>query len=279
VPVNTRLAEAEVAYIVADSGSKFVFEPKHALPQGRLLAVEDLEPDDVAAVWYTSGTTGFPKGASLTHLGFLSNVETCRRIVPLPSDGSLRGLISVPLFHATGCNSQLLVGLELRGTAVIMPVFQVQTFLQTIAAERISAMTSVPTIYWLALNQPNFRNLDTSGVRVLCYGGAPIAPDLVEKLLNAFPNARVGNGFGLTETSSVATYLPHEYARTRPETVGFAAPVVDLDLDTLAGSTEVGELLVRGPNVMRGYWNNPQATAENHRERLAANRRPSPHGR
>jgi acyl-CoA synthetase (AMP-forming)/AMP-acid ligase II len=80
--------------------------------------------------------------------------------------------------------------------------------------------------------------------------------------MEAFPNARVGNGFGLSETSSVATFLPHEYAHLRPETVGFAAPVVDLDLYEPDKETGVGELLVRGPNVVRGYWNKPEATAE-----------------
>jgi acyl-CoA synthetase (AMP-forming)/AMP-acid ligase II len=82
----------------------------------------------------------------------------------------------------------------------------------------------------------------------------------VLRIVEAFPNARVGNGFGLTETASVSTYLPHEYARTRPETVGFAAPVVDLRLDSLEG--DVGELLIRGQNVVSGYWNKPEATAE-----------------
>jgi acyl-CoA synthetase (AMP-forming)/AMP-acid ligase II len=97
-------------------------------------------------------------------------------------------------------------------------------------------------------------------VKRLGYGGAPIAPDLVLRILEAFPNARVSNGFGLTETSSVATFLPHEYSPLRPETVGFAAPVDDLKLDA-PGSGE-GELLIRGPNVVPGYWNKPEATAD-----------------
>src|SRR4029453_792553 len=80
--------------------------------------------------------------------------------------------------------------------------------------------------------------------------------------MEAFPNARVGNGFGLTETSSVATFLPHEYAHLRPESVGFAAPVVDLDLFEADEESGVGELLVRGPNVVKGYWNKPEATEE-----------------
>jgi acyl-CoA synthetase (AMP-forming)/AMP-acid ligase II len=262
VPVNTRFSEAEAEYVITDSGSKFVCLPDTPLPRGPSLAVDDLSPDDLSAIFYTSGTTGFPKGAMTTHEGFLSNVETCRRVFPLPFDGSMRTLVSVPLFHVTGCNSQLLPACASRGTTVIMPQFDVQHFLKLMPAERINSLVSVPAIYWLALNQPNFAEIDTSNVRWLCYGGAPMAPDLILKILEAFPTARVGNGFGLTETTSVATFLPHEYARLRPETVGFAAPVVDLKLDTAGHEPGVGELLIRGPNIVKGYWNKPEATAE-----------------
>jgi long-chain acyl-CoA synthetase len=262
VPVNTRFTEAEVEYVVNDSGSRFAFLPGQPLPQGDSLVVENLEEEDVAAIFYTSGTTGFPKGAMTTHEGFLSNIETCRRVTLLPFDGSLRTLVSVPLFHVTGCNSQFLVACEGGSATVIMPAFNVQSFLKLIEAERINTLTSVPAVFWLAINQPNFREINTAAIIRVSYGGAPIAPELVGRILEAFPNARVGNGFGLTECSSVATYLPHEYARLRPETVGFAAPVVDLKLDGVLPGSDVGELLMRGPNVVKGYWNKPEATAE-----------------
>jgi acyl-CoA synthetase (AMP-forming)/AMP-acid ligase II len=262
VPVNTRFSESEVDYVITDSGSRYTFLPGEPLPDGPPSAAEGLAPADVAAIFYTSGTTGFPKGAMTTHENFLSNTETCRRVVSLPMDGSVRNLVSVPLFHVTGCNSQLLPTVEGGDTLVIMPAFEVQAFLRAIREERINLLTSVPAVYWLAINQPNFRELDTSLIRWISYGGAPIAPELVGRIMEAFPNARVGNGFGLTETSSVATFLPHEYARARPESVGFAAPVVDLDLFEADTETGVGELLVRGPNVVKGYWNKPEATAD-----------------
>ena len=140
--------------------------------------------------------------------------------VRLPREVDLRTLVSVPLFHVTGCNSQLLVACELGGTTVIMPAFEVKAFLEAIAAERIDMLTTVPAIYWLAISQPEFADTDVSSVQWASYGGAPIAPDLVRRIMAAFPNARVGNGFGLTECSSIATFLPHEYAESRPETVG-----------------------------------------------------------
>ncbi len=249
VPVNTRFTDTEVEYVINDSGSKVACLPNEPLPDGPALAVENLKPEDIAAIFYTSGTTGFPKGAMTTHGNFLSNIENCRRVSRLPFDGSLRTLVSVPLFHVTGCNSQLLPACEGMSTTVIMPTFEVQTFLRVIEEEHINSLTSVPAIYWLAMNQPNWREVNTANVQFLSYGGAPIAPDLVGRILESFPNARVGNGFGLTETSSVATFLPHEYARLRPETVGFPAPVVDVKLEPGVDGG-VGELLIRGPNVV-----------------------------
>ena len=262
VPVNTRFSEAEVEYVVTDSGSRFSFLPGQPLPEGAPLVVDDLTKDDVSAIFYTSGTTGFPKGAMTTHRNFLSNTETCRRVVKLPDDGSVRNLVSVPLFHVTGCNSQLLPTCENGDALVIMPAFEVQAFLRAIRDERLNLLTSVPAVYWLAINQANFHEIDVTNIRWLTYGGAPIAPELVARIMESFPNARVGNGFGLTETCSVATFLPHEYAHSRPESVGFAAPVVDLDLFEPDAATGAGELLVRGPNVVKGYWNKPEATAE-----------------
>jgi acyl-CoA synthetase (AMP-forming)/AMP-acid ligase II len=259
VPVNTRLTEEEANYVVTDSGATYVFTPGAALPDGDALAVDDAEPSSPAAIFYTSGTTGFPKGAVTSHENFLSNAETCRRALSVDPSG-LRTLISVPLFHVTGCNSQLLVALYVGGTAVIMPVFEVGTFLRAIEEEAIDTMVTVPAIYWLAISQPAFADVDISRVRSVSYGGAPIAPDLVARLAKAFPQARLGNGFGLTETASVSTFLPHEFV-AHADSVGFPAPVCDVRLDAVAPDG-TGELLIRGPNIVSGYWNKPEATAD-----------------
>jgi acyl-CoA synthetase (AMP-forming)/AMP-acid ligase II len=261
VPVNTRFAEPEVEYVINDSGAKFSFKTGEALPDGSSFAIEDLRQEEASAIFYTSGTTGFPKGAITTHANFLANNENCVRVVNLPTDGSVRTLISVPLFHVTGCNSQFLCCCASGSASVVMPTFNVQEFLKAIVNERTNSVTSVPAIHWLAISQPNFNEFDVSHVRWLTYGGAPIAPELVGKLIEAFPNARVGNGFGLSETSSVATFLPHEYSRDHADSVGFAAPVVDLKLFEVDEETGVGELLIRGANVVKGYWNKPEASA------------------
>jgi acyl-CoA synthetase (AMP-forming)/AMP-acid ligase II len=142
-----------------------------------------------------------------------------------------------------------------------MPTFDVQRFLRAIVEEDVKVVTSVPAIFWYALSQPDVASYDLSRVEHATYGGAPIAPSLVARIKAGFPNARVGNGFGLTETSSVSTFLPHEYADSHADSVGFAVPTVDLDLLDPDPVTGVGELLVRGANVVAGYWNKPEATA------------------
>lgn len=261
VPVNTRFAEPEVRYVVEDSGAAFVCEPGVPLPDGDPLETTDQQHTDLAGIFYTSGTTGFPKGAMTTHENYISNIETCLRCLDLGREQRTT-LISVPLFHVTGCNSQLLVVTAVAGTSVIMPAFEVQAFLRAIQDERVDVLTTVPAIYWLALQQPNFADVDTSSVMSLSYGGAPIAPDLVHRIQQAFPTARVGNGFGLTETSSVSTYLPHEDAAEHADSVGYPAPVVDVQVEDPDPDSGVGELLIRGPHVVAGYWRKAEQTAE-----------------
>ena len=263
VPVNTRFTDKEAQYVIDDSGASWVFEPGAPLPSGRPEAIETLRPDDLAGIFYTSGTTGFPKGAMTSHRNFLSNCESRRRVKLQPRHTpDMRNLVSVPLFHVTGCNSQLLPTLEQGGSTVIMPEFNIKAFLRAMEEERIDTLTSVPAIYWLAINQPQFAQLDTSRIKWLGYGGAPIAPSLVRQIKQLFPNAQVSNGFGLTETASITTSLPHQYAESHADSVGFPSPVMELDLFEPSPETGVGELLVRGSNVVSGYWNKPEATAE-----------------
>jgi len=259
VPINARLAQAEVDYISADAGVAYVVDGSSALPDAQHFTYDSADPEDVAAIFYTSGTTGSPKGAMTTHANFLANNESLRRVLAIREPGQDRNLVSAPLFHVTGCNSQLLPTLASQGTIVILPTFDVRSLLKTIELERISQMVSVPAIYWYALNQPDFDGFETSSVKSISYGGAPITPALVAAIKRGFPNARVGNGFGLTETASCAAYLPDEYSETRPETVGFPVPVAEVQIDS-DSDAELGELLIRAQNVVRGYWRNDTAT-------------------
>jgi acyl-CoA synthetase (AMP-forming)/AMP-acid ligase II len=199
-----------------------------------------------------------------THENFLTTVETVIRCRGLDRDPAVSHatLISVPLFHVTGCNSQFLTQIALGGTSVLMPRFDAAAFLAAVPEYGITLLTSVPTIYELVLRSPALAMTDVSTVRTLSYGGAPIAPELVHRLRAAFPKARLGNGFGLSETSGLATFLPHEYADTHADAVGFAAPVDDVRIDEPDPVSGVGQLLVRGPNVVAGYWGDPVRTAD-----------------
>lgn len=152
VPVNTRFSESEIEYVINDSGSTFVFLPGEVMPCGAPFAIEDLQQSDLSAIFYTSGTTGFPKGAMTTHGNFLSNVESARRVKLAPVQ-PFRNLVSAPLFHVTGCNSQLLPTCAAGGATVLLPQFHVQNFLRAIGTERIEVTITVPAIYWLALHQ------------------------------------------------------------------------------------------------------------------------------
>ena len=230
-PVNTRFTESEVEYVVTDSGAQVVIEPGAPLPDGEPLVVDDLGPRDLAAIFYTSGTTGLPEGRD-DHAG-----ELPRQLRDVPPGhrlrrrrSTIRNLISVPMFHVTGCNSQLLITHMLGGTVVIMPAFEVQAFLQAVG-RRADQRAHLGARHLLAGDEPAELRLVRREPRPL--GGLRRRADAARRRRpdrQGVPQARLGNGFGLTETSSVSTFLPHECCEERPETVGFAAPVVEVDL-------------------------------------------------
>ncbi len=261
VPINTRFTESEADYVVDDSGAKYVFRPGEPMPSGEPLRDGSAGRQSMAAIFYTSGTTGFPKGAMLSHENFLSNMESVIRVVPLERRPTV-SLVTVPLFHVTAAIAQMVPTLGYGGKLVILPGPDIKALIAAVSENQIETVVSVPALYWYALVQPEFAALDKSGVKYVLYGGAPMPPDLVQKLMAAFPNARVGNGFGLTETASIATFLPHEYAGDHAESVGFPVPVTEVDLFEPDPHTGVGELLIRGSNVAMGYWNKPEATRD-----------------
>jgi long-chain acyl-CoA synthetase len=265
VPINTRFTEDEVAYVIGNSEARYTFSAEKPLPTGEPVAGEDLAPEDLAAIFYTSGTTGFPKGAMTSHGNFLTNSESAFRCLKVDRSAGpeISTLVSVPLFHVTGCNSQLIPTLERGGRVEILSgPLDFEGFFKAVGEHGVNQLVSVPAIYHAVVRHPAFADLDVSRVRWISYGGAPIAESLVHRIKEAFPAARVGNGFGLTETSSLTSFLPDEEAAEHANSVGFAMPVVDLALDDVDEETGVGELLVRGPNVVEGYWNKPEATAE-----------------
>ncbi|MDO8290108.1 MAG: class I adenylate-forming enzyme family protein [Parvibaculum sp.] len=234
--------------------------------------------DDDATIFYTSGTTGKPKGALGTHRNMMTNLLSAgyagaramlRRGEPLPQpdpNAPQRAmLISVPLFHATGCHSILVPMYAGGGKLVIMHKWNPEDALRLIEREKIHAFGGVPAMAWQVLESPEFYNYDTSTVESISYGGAPSAPDLVTRIKQQFPKVQPGNGYGLTETSSITTTNSAEDYQHRPESAGPCVPVCDLKVVDEHGKTlpqgAIGELWIKGPNVVKGYWNKPEATA------------------
>lgn len=269
VAVNTRLTPAEIDYIRRDAGVVRELGPGHDTPTGEPCVSADAGADTVVTIFYTSGTTGHPKGVPFTHENLLTSsrniVDTLGIKAASPAD--VRTLISVPLFHVTGCNTQMMVAAFLGGTSVIMPQFDRDRFIASIAAERINFIITVPAIYALVVRTPEFEALDRTRVRWVAYGGAPIAPALVRQLKQSFPNARLANGFGMTETTTIIAALPDEDAFEYADSVGYAVPSIDLGIVPLdPGQPDIGELVARGGNVTGGYWGQPEATAEAFRD-------------
>ncbi|GLE50798.1 class I adenylate-forming enzyme family protein [Mycobacterium montefiorense] len=264
VAVNTRSAQPEIEFVLSDAGARVDLSADTPLPDGLPYVAEGLTPLDTAALFYTSGTTGHPKGVPTTHEAFVTNTENCVRCMGFPPNAGeeLRTLISVPLFHVTGCNTQLLVAVRLGGASVIMPTLNLDEVTTTLSIERISQLVTVPAIYALLLRHKEFHSTDISGVRWVGYGGAPIAPSLVRSVKNAFPQAKVFNGYGMTESASLMTVLPDSDAVEHADSVGYAVPTVDLGVIPSGDDAGVGELVARGANLTAGYWNRPQASEE-----------------
>jgi len=237
--------------------------PGTALPEGQPYVTHQLGRADIAALFYTSGTTGHPKGVPTTHEAFVTNTENMLRCLGQPADlgEQLRALISVPLFHVTGCNSQLLIAARVGGAAVLMPALNLDALIGALPAERISFLVNVPAVYSLLLRHGDFAGADVSRVRWVVYGGAPIAPSLVTSVKNAFPQAGAFNGYGMTETASLMTVSPDEEAVEHADSVGYGVPSVDLGVVAYGDEPGAGELVVCGANVTAGYWDRQEATA------------------
>ena len=236
-------------------------------------------PEDEATIFYTSGTTGKPKGALGTHRNSCSTIMAApfsvaraylRRgeIPPAPDPtGPQKGsLVSIPFFHTTGCQAVLVPSFVHGHKLALMDKWDPELALQLIERERITAAGGVPTIAWQLVEHPSVSKYDLSSLEAMSYGGAPAAAELVRKLTRQFPQTSPGTGWGMTETSATFTHHFGEDYVLRPDSCGPALPVCEMKVVDRDGRTlppgEIGELWAKGPNVIKGYWGNPEATAK-----------------
>ena len=314
VPLNAWWTGDELEYGLRDSGSKILIADieryERAQPHLASLGIEhvviakadaptgtvsmdvllenerdappdvQIDPEDDATIFYTSGTTGFPKGALGTHrnictnlfnlmFGAMSRGVGAAAAAPDPDAPRPCQLLSVPFFHVTGCHSTLCATLAFGTKLVLMYRWDAERALELIERERITSFGGVPTMVWQVLESPNFEKTDTSSVQSIGYGGAPAPPELVKRIKQHFPKVSPGNGYGMTETSSLAVGNGGADYLRKPESVGRPSPVNDIMIADDDGNEvptgELGEVLMRGPNVVKGYWNKPEATAETFR--------------
>jgi long-chain acyl-CoA synthetase len=245
--------------------------PEHALSFDRLLAQAPLaacvpvEEDGVAVIMYTSGTTGFPKGAMLTHLNVVHSVLHYAQALAL--ERGVRSAVVVPLSHVTGLVGLMMVTLGLGGTLLVVPAFKAPDFLRLAARERMGFTLMVPAMYNLCLLQDDFTAHDLSAWHVGGYGGAPMPPATIDRLAQQLPALRLSNCYGATETASPATIMPAHLTREHLDSVGLPLACAEVAVMDEQGVElprgEVGELWLKGPMVVKGYWSNAHATAEN----------------
>lgn len=298
VPLNTRLKSVELEFMLNHSGSRAIIIEKEywqAFSQikEKLLTVNDVffvgsevpesatdfktllsspatkrisvdvEEEDVAFIMFTSGTTGTPKGAMGTHMGMIHSAINYVQVFQTTPDD--RTLLVVPLFHVTGLIGQLIHMIYVGGTTFLMREYKTEPMIELIAKEKITFTFLVPTIYVLMLMNPNLEKYDLSSYRIAAYGGAPMSLETIRELSRRFPKLKLHNAYGATETSSPATLLPSKDALNKASSVGLPVPVGDLKVVDENGNTlppnEVGELWIKGPMVVPGYWENLEANA------------------
>lgn len=295
VPIGTRQRRPEIEFVLQQSGAAgLIYDaefranmpPRSALPELRELFVvgdgegtqfpsmleataqgdadwAQADEEDVFCLLYTSGTTGQPKGAKLTHLGAIHSVMNYELGMGL-RQGEV-SVLAVPASHVTGLIAILLTMIRVAGRTVMMPAFKARDFLTIAERERMTHALMVPAMYNLCLLDPDFARFDLGAWRIGGFGGAPMPQVTISQLAAALPALVLQNAYGATETTSPVTLLPPGDVAAHADTVGRVVPCAEIRVMD-DGGNEVpsgvpGELWMAGPMVVPGYWNNPEADA------------------
>ena len=288
VPMNPLLKAREIAYYLTDSGARLIFAGPNAATEATsgadragaeaivvdgtfadLLAaapavsdVVDRDDSDTAVILYTSGTTGQPKGAELTHANLIRNADAAAEtLINLVKEDVIFG--GLPLFHSFGQTCALNSAVAAGACVTLLPRFDPVQALQIMAEHRVTVLEGVPTMYAAMLGVPNRADFDLSTLRVCISGGAAL-PVEVLRAFNAAFSCEVMEGYGLSETSPVASFN-HPGQLTKPGSIGIPIAGVEMcvfdENGAVAATGEVGEIAIRGHNVMKGYWQRPEETA------------------
>ena len=293
VPINVKLAVEEIQYILGHSKPKVIVseqefigkvrkaaEEGEGLPESYRLVEIDGEgifelllekrselkevavaEEDNAYILYTSGTTGRPKGAVLSHINVIHSVMNYKLV--FETDESMKTLIAVPMFHVTGLVGQLLHVLYVGGTVHSMKRYQNEAYIERVLKDRINFLFNVPTIFIMMSTSEKFQNHSFDFVKKVAFGGSPIYQQTFNMLKQAFPNAQLHNAYGSTETTSPATLMPVSYPQSKVTSVGRPVAVADIKVIDNDGEEcelgESGELYIKGPMVIKEYWDNVEA--------------------
>lgn len=289
VPINVRLKTSEIEYILGNCQPRALIVEKQYVEKlidikdktmdFQLFVIEgensfsklekfntDLTPvsineEDAMFILYTSGTTGKPKGAVISHVNVIHSLLNYNKI--LKTDYNMKTLIAVPIYHVTGLIGQFLHMCSIGGTSYCMKRYQNDSYINLVQKYQINFLFNVPTIFLMLATTEAFQKKSFDFVRKVAFGGAPIYQETYNLLRRAFPNADLHNAYGATETTSPTTLMPINYSESKVNSVGLAVNGAQIKIINSSGKEcledEVGELFIKGPMVVKGYWKNTEA--------------------
>ncbi len=287
VPLNTRLSAVEIDQVLVDANPRGIVRhsalpvPTTPIPWVRVLDQEPWEPTDdsppevhydpeaILALIYTSGTTGRPKGVMVSHANVMADVHNFNYWMRYREGGVY--LHAAPIFHIADFPA-MFAAPAFGACQVTIPKFSPQIFCETVERERVTHTVLVPTMINLLTQFPDLRKFDLSSLEVLAYGGSPMAPELIRRIRELLPNLKLVQVYGLSETGFLAGLQDQEHTEDRLLSCGRPCPGVDVqvvdELGKQVANGHHGELVARGANVMRGYWNNREETGVAFRDGL-----------
>lgn len=262
--LKERIPPLEVCISVAEDADPRSFVSGFSSP-GQLLSQVEADDEDAALIMYTSGTTGRPKGALVSHMGLMHVGQSYVDCMGLSSED--RSACVVPLSHITGISAMLIPMALAAGTLIVVPHFNAQEFIALAEAERMTQTVLVPAMYNLFLARVNLAAHDLSAWRIGGFGGAPMPVPTIERIADALPDLQLMNCYGATETAGAVAVMPANELLANSDSVGWAFPGTEIRVMDDHGMEcprgEAGELWIGGPSVTPGYWRDAEATAAN----------------